>query len=68
MMPSVVATAVRTDYEAGPEDHRKDENDPGNNHDPRGECKDPTGSAAAGPSPTAALRQLPTHCVVEVES
>lgn len=49
MMPSVVATAMRTDYEASPENHREDENYAGNNHDPRRECKDPTGSAALVP-------------------
>jgi hypothetical protein len=40
----VVATFMGTDHEAGPEDHREDEDDAGNNHDQRRELIDPVRS------------------------
>ena len=38
---SFVATAMGTDHDAGPEDHREDEDDAGDNHDDRRERKEP---------------------------
>jgi hypothetical protein len=47
MVMSVVATVMGTDHEAGPEDHRKDENNTGNNHDESRKPEDPAGSTVA---------------------
>ena len=41
---SVVATFMGADHETGPEDHREDEDDAGDNHDQRRELIDPVRS------------------------